>query len=235
MMGQNNFQRSALTVNHGKYYVNTTVSKNSQQNAVPPFQSFNVFVGGNVYDLFFLFTQPDTQQTYQLFVGKNLPHTVAQTNVVYGYEGLTLPFNFTPASTNDAKSGAWDSKYDPSSGILTLKTNLSQIAANYSLNAPVADAGVSLGQRYCQPATMCSWNSDRRSLSVQSERALCQLVQSNESRGSDDLRLVGSAGPSQLFESERLPAAVYRLSGAGLSGFPDHLSRRMRFKREQER
>ena len=159
MMGQNNFQRSALTVNHGKYYVNTTVSKNSQQNAVPPFQSFNVFVGGNVYDLFFLFTQPDTQQTYQLFVGKNLPHTVAQTNVVYGYEGLTLPFNFTPASTNDAKSGAWDSKYDPSSGILTLKTNLSQIAANYSLNAPVADAGVSLGQRYCQPATMCSWSS----------------------------------------------------------------------------
>ena len=159
MMGQNNFQRSALTVNHGKYYVNTTVSKDSQQNANPPFQSFNVFAGGNVYDLFFLFTQPDTQQTYQLFVGKKLPQTIAQTNVVFGYENLTLPFNFTPASTNDAKSGAWDSKYDPASGILTLKTNLSQIAANYSLNAPAANAEVSLGQRYCQPSTMCSWNA----------------------------------------------------------------------------
>jgi len=162
MMGQNNFQRSALTVNHGTYYLNTTVSKKSQENAVPPFASFNVFAGGRVYDLFFLFTKPDTQQTYQLFVGKKLPETsgkdFAATNVVFGYEGLTLPFNFTPAPANDVKSGAWDSKYDPKSGILTLTTKMSRIAGNYSLNAPVANAAVSLGQQYCQPATMCSWS-----------------------------------------------------------------------------
>jgi cell migration-inducing and hyaluronan-binding protein len=162
MMGQNNFQRSALTVNHGKYYINTTVSKNSQTGATPPFQSFNVFDGGGVYDLFFLFSKPDTQQTYQLFVGKNLPDTdgkdFAATNVVFGYEGLTLPFNFSPAPAKDMSSGAWTSKYNPNSGILTLTTKLSHIASNYSLNTTVANESVSLGQKYCQPSTMCSWN-----------------------------------------------------------------------------
>ena len=164
MMGQNNFQRSALTLNHGTYYINTTVSKKSQTRATPPFESFNVFTGGRVYDLFFLFTKPDTQQTYQLFVGKNIPETggkdFAKTNVVFGYEGLTLPFNFTPAPTNDVKSGAWDSKYNPDKGILTLTTKLSQIASNYSLNTMVPNQTppISLGQRYCQPATMCSWS-----------------------------------------------------------------------------
>ena len=162
MMGQNNFQRSALTVNHGKYYINTTVSKDSQMNADPPFVSFNAFTGGSVYDLFFLFTRPDTQQTYQVFVGKDLPETngkdFAATNVVFGYEGLTLPFNFTPAPQKDVSSGAWTSKYNSASGILTLSTKLSQIAGNYSLNTTVANEAVSLGQKYCQPSTMCSWS-----------------------------------------------------------------------------
>jgi cell migration-inducing and hyaluronan-binding protein len=156
MMGQNNFQRSALTVNHGEYYVNTTVSMASQTNG--GFQSPNVFAGGNVYDLFFLFSKPDTQQSYKLFVGKDLPQTIAQTNVVFGYEGLTLPFNFTAAPANDAKSGAWNSSYNPKSGILTLTTKLSQIASIYNLSTAVANESVSLGQKYCQPATMCSWN-----------------------------------------------------------------------------
>lgn len=164
MMGQNNFQRSALTVNHGAYYLNTTVSRKSQANAVPPFQSFNVFTGGSVYDLFFLFSKQDTQQTYQVFVGKNIPtkdnKDFAATNVVFGYEGLTLPFNFTPAPVKDVMSGAWTAKYTPSSGILTLSTNFSQIAGNYSLNATAANTKppVSLGKRYCQPATMCTWS-----------------------------------------------------------------------------
>jgi cell migration-inducing and hyaluronan-binding protein len=156
MMGQNNFQRSALTVNHGEYYINTTVSQASETSG--GFQSPNVFLGGNVYDLFFLFSKPDTQQSYKLFVGKDLPQTIAQTNVVFGYEGLTLPFNFTAAPANDAKSGAWNSSYNPKSGILTLTTKLSQIASIYSLSTAVAKESVSLGEKYCQPATMCSWN-----------------------------------------------------------------------------
>jgi hypothetical protein len=131
-------------------------------NADPPFVSFNAFTGGSVYDLFFLFTRPDTQQTYQVFVGKDLPETngkdFAATNVVFGYEGLTLPFNFTPAPQKDVSSGAWTSKYNSASGILTLSTKLSQIAGNYSLNTTVANEAVSLGQKYCQPSTMCSWS-----------------------------------------------------------------------------
>jgi len=161
-MGQNNFQRSALTVNHGEYYINTTVSKNSQTSANPPFVSVNVFTGGSAYDLFFLFSKPDTQQTYKLFVGTKLPETMgkdlAATNVVFGYESLTLPFNFTPAPKTDVASGAWTSSYNPASGILTLTTKMSQVASIYSLNTAVPNESVSLGQKYCQPATMCSWS-----------------------------------------------------------------------------
>ena len=71
MMGQNTFQRSGLTVNHGVYYIDTTVSKQTEVNAGA--QSVNVFVAGGKYDLFFLYTKPHTQQIYKLFVGQNIP------------------------------------------------------------------------------------------------------------------------------------------------------------------
>ena len=65
MMGQNTFQRSGLTVNHGVYYVDTTVSKNTQTNAGA--ESVNTFVAGGVYDLFF-FTPSRTRSRYLNFM-----------------------------------------------------------------------------------------------------------------------------------------------------------------------
>ena len=151
MMGQNNFQRSALTANHGVYYIKTTVSIDSQK--AHNFASFNTFAGGNLYDLFFLYTKADTQQTYQMFVGTGLSDTFGSTNVTFGYEGLTLPFKFTSASSADAATGAWDSKYDPGKGILTLNTNMAKIARIYDLNAKMTNRQpvITLGQQYCQP------------------------------------------------------------------------------------
>lgn len=160
MMGQNNFQRSALTASHGVYYIDTTISKKTQQDH--RFISVNTFTGGNVYDLFFLFTKRDTSQTYILFVGKGLPANWDKQpgNVNPGYEGLTLPFQFSGAGS-DGSSGAWSSSYDPSTGLLTLKLNASKIAAQYALSATVPNTkpAVSLGQKVCQPATMCTWSS----------------------------------------------------------------------------
>jgi cell migration-inducing and hyaluronan-binding protein len=162
MMGQNNFQRSALTLNDGVYYINDTVSKKSQQDN--GFQSFNVFGSSGVYDLFFLFSKPDTRQTYQVYVGEDQPKDFAKTNVTFGYEGLTLPFTFSPAPTGKATSGAWASSYTPGEkgkGILTLATNFSFIASDYNLKTLVTNEKptVPLGQQYCQPATMCTWNN----------------------------------------------------------------------------
>jgi hypothetical protein len=149
MMGQNTWQRSGLTANHGSYYINTNVSKSQLPST---FASPNFFTGGQSYDLFFLYTKADTQQTYQMYVNKGTP------TVNYGYEGLTLPFKFTKASTADAATHAWDSSYDSTTGLLKLTTDMSKIARIYALNAKVSD-NVTLGQKYCQPATMCTWNS----------------------------------------------------------------------------
>jgi hypothetical protein len=100
-----------------------------------------MFLPAGVSTLSVFFTKPDTQQTYQLFVGKNIPETsgkdFAATNVVFGYKGLTLPFNFTPAPKTDVASGAWKSSYNPAGGILTLTAKMSQLASIYSLNTAV--------------------------------------------------------------------------------------------------
>jgi hypothetical protein len=160
MMGQNNFQRSALTGNHGWYYLDTTVSKDAQ--TAHQFQSPTAFSGGGAYDLFFLYTKPSTVQTYQMFIGTGFDTSIATTNVKYGYEGLTLPFQFTQASTSDGKSGAWSSSYDPGKGILTLKTNMTKLPGIYSLSAFLPGSKTdTLGAKYCQPATMCSWSGSR--------------------------------------------------------------------------
>jgi hypothetical protein len=55
MMGQNTFQRSALTANNGTYYIDTTVSAATQM--AQGAKSINAFVGGQNYDLFFLYAK----------------------------------------------------------------------------------------------------------------------------------------------------------------------------------
>jgi hypothetical protein len=89
MGGQSTYQRSSLTVNHGTYFIDTSVSKATQSTGEaftttnicsdPPTakdkdcspRSVNVFLNGNTYDVFFLFAKPATKQTYQIYVGKD--------------------------------------------------------------------------------------------------------------------------------------------------------------------
>ena len=56
-------------------------------------------------------------------------------------------------------------KYDPVKGILTLNTNMAKIARIYDLNAKMTNRQpvITLGQQYCQPPTMCTFNgTDKR-------------------------------------------------------------------------
>src|SRR5262249_47616434 len=104
MMGQNTFQRSGLTVNHGKYYIDTTVSKAAQtkQRAV----SVNVFVGGQKYDLFFLYAKKSTAQTYTMYVGTGKPMNWGDTHVSFGYMDIATAKYTFGAATND-KQPIW--------------------------------------------------------------------------------------------------------------------------------
>jgi hypothetical protein len=93
MNGANEWQRDVLTVNNGKYFIDTTVSKDTQQKTTDlgrpgtvqdnyvecserksghcEQRSVNVFMGGKSYFLFFLFAKANTKQTYQIYVGKD--------------------------------------------------------------------------------------------------------------------------------------------------------------------
>jgi len=162
MMGQNTFQRSGLTVNHGVYYIDTTVSKQTEVTAGA--QSVNVFVAGGKYDLFFLYTKPHTKQVFKLFVGRNIPasdgKTFAQTNIKFGYVDIaTSKYTFAAANGGKLPSG-WDSTYNSQTGILTLTTEMSGIAKDYDFNTIIGNSGtLTLGQQQCEPPTMCKWDS----------------------------------------------------------------------------
>jgi hypothetical protein len=163
MMGQNTFQRSALTVNNGLYYIDTTLSKARQEGAKA--KSINVFTAKEKYDLFFLYANKNTTQTYQLFVGKDIPDSdnFEKNNVKFGYVDITTnryKFGLATPPGLGKKEGdlpaGWDSKYNSSSGILTLTTNMLSLADDFDFTKPDSSP---LGKERCQPPTMCSWTA----------------------------------------------------------------------------
>ena len=73
MAGVDGWQRSVLTANNGSYYIDTTVSKETQLTSKDLTSTagrrLNVFGKGQTYYVFFLFAKKDTKQTYQIYVG----------------------------------------------------------------------------------------------------------------------------------------------------------------------
>jgi hypothetical protein len=165
MMGQATFQRSALTVNHGSYYIDTTISK-AAQGALSP-NAFNgrgtdrINPGLGVYDLFFVYSKKSTQQTYRLFLGTGRDAGLGAANVKFGYVNIdTKLYTFKVANKGKPGEGAlpagWSSVYTPGDGYLTLKVNMKSLADAFDLTKPEKNP---LGQGLCQPPTMCAWNS----------------------------------------------------------------------------
>jgi hypothetical protein len=148
MMGQNTFQRSALTTNHGSYYIDTTVSKTAQekQGAV----SFSAFASKKKYDIFFLYSKPDTQQTYKLYVGVADPN-YATTHVKFGYVNIDNQLYTFKEEGSGSLPEKWIADYKDGYLILTVDmsgTGTSGLAKDFART-----------ESMCQPKTMCSWNS----------------------------------------------------------------------------
>jgi hypothetical protein len=152
MMGQNTFQRSALTVNHGSYYIDTTISKATQINL--KVQSVNVFTQQGKYDLFFVYAKKNTKQMYKIWVGPGRNPNLGKTNVKFGYVDIdTAKYKFQAQGTGALPAG-WSSQYvDP---YLVLNVDMNGIASDFDLTQP---KGSPLGSKICQPSTMCSWSS----------------------------------------------------------------------------
>ncbi|MFN8603017.1 MAG: hypothetical protein U0842_21325 [Candidatus Binatia bacterium] len=165
MMGQNTFQRSGLTANHGVYYIDTTVSAATQE--AQGAKSINTFVGGQKYDLFFLYAKKTTQQTYEMYVGPGKSRDYGTTNVKFGYMNIdTAKYRFGAATPPGGKSAGdlpkgWESLYDPESGYLTMTIDMDSLKDDFDLKKPV-DANdpksPTLGETLCKPKTMCRWD-----------------------------------------------------------------------------
>jgi hypothetical protein len=143
MAGQSKAQRSNLTVNGGKYYIDTTVSRDTQRTAGANF--YTVFQNSKTYYVFLLFAKPSTRQTYQLYVGKNfnLANDVQGARVTVD----TAPYNFDDKAYKDSP---WlDAKYGADGeGILTVTIDLKDQASIFAATA----AG------RCGPAGFCKAN-----------------------------------------------------------------------------
>jgi hypothetical protein len=144
MMGQSDYQRSSLTVNHGSYYIDTTVSKKKQEGAGA--RAVNVFTKGETYYLFFLYANKDTKQQYTLYVGKNFDTNALQ----FGHVSIkTGKLNGKDSFKEDlAGKGVFAPSYD--GNLLTITTDMSKIADEFET--------ASYGKSRCQPSSVCSWN-----------------------------------------------------------------------------
>jgi hypothetical protein len=140
MMGQGTGQRSNMTLNHGSYYIDTTVPATEQQKVDNP----NVFLAGHPYYLYFLYATPQFHQTYSMYIGK-VSEQEGLAAVTPGRVGVESgDYQFTPVA-----GGNWLSKkqYDPATGLLTLTVDLSQQGEEFANDRP----------DFCRPQSYCSY------------------------------------------------------------------------------
>ena len=140
MAGMDLYQRSMMTLNHGAYYVDTTVSEPEQRKTA---QSVNVFQGGETYYVFFLYAKSTTKQTYEFYVGPGLNITddvLIQRANIGGF-----PITFSPGPT-DWASVNWIKDYNTTTGILTVTVDLGSFAQEFA----------NTKNDYCQPANFCT-------------------------------------------------------------------------------
>jgi hypothetical protein len=145
MMGQGTGQRSNLTLNHGSYYIDTTVPLEDQKVVDP-----NVFLANQTYYLYFLYATAHFHQTYSLYIGK-VSEQAAFDAVTPGRIGVeSAAYSFAPVP-----GGNWitNKKYDPDTGLLTLTIDLGQQGGEF--DGDRAD--------FCQPQTYCSYKPATKS------------------------------------------------------------------------
>ena len=198
MAGVNAWQRSIMTVNNGKFYVDTTRSAESQRKdpalgapgestqtyvecseqkdakllCAP--RSVNEFIGGKTYLMFFVFAKKETKQTYQIYVGSDFKLSdfkgikVTDTNIRYNYTDWKTPWK--------AEMVGSDGKPNPKGEVLQVTVDFSQVT-DEDLNpatpllAPLQKPGAQTStpqKGNCKPASFCAWGSGKCACSLAS-------------------------------------------------------------------
>jgi hypothetical protein len=149
LMGQDKYQRSSLTTNNNRYYVDTTPSINVQDkpNATFPVTSINVFEAKKIYYLFLLFAKATTKQTYDLYVGPGFD-TTDQNQLWLTRVQLPAEYNFNKVGPiPDAKDNV---SYNSATGVLSVTLDMSKVTG---FTEDYKDAQ----KNQCQPKTFCKW------------------------------------------------------------------------------
>ena len=136
MGGQTTFQRSTMTANLGTYYLDTSVSLTTQNNekfTVETPINVNVFQGGQTYFMYFLYTQPNTQQTYQIYVGPGFDLTTD----LQGMRSLinALPMAAADITLSPTLPTGWTAHYNDSTACAGFSSNncgILQVTTNFS-------------------------------------------------------------------------------------------------------
>ena len=158
MMGQETGQRSSLTVNHGTYYIDTTLSREAQigtgcksTNPAVPCVG-NVFKANQSYYLFLIFAKETTEQTYRFYVGKDTGFDPASITMVRA-PIAQKKIKFTDIDPSTAKPVAGWLHGDPNTGVVEVRIVVKDYPGVFT---DMNDAEV----KKCQPATFCKWNAD---------------------------------------------------------------------------
>lgn len=157
MAGMNLGQRSVLTVNNGRYYIDTTISQDYQQksNELMPDTAgsrfINVFQGGKSYYLFFLFAKHDMKQTYEIYGGDGFTDA-SVSGVQVDVSTMPLPAS---AITAWSKKPFWTVKPGKRPGVLDIEVDFSKVPAELLDPRHLSSTLTDLDET-CEPHTFCS-------------------------------------------------------------------------------
>ena len=158
MMGQETAQRSSLTVNHGTYYFDTSVSKETQltqgcssNNPANPCV-VNVFKPSATYYLFLIFAKDSTKQTYRFFVGDNTDFDPSSIQMVQAQIGQN-PIVYKSKGPLPAGRARWlNNNKATANGVVEVELKVADLP-NY---AALFETGQ---QNKCKPSTYCKWEN----------------------------------------------------------------------------
>jgi hypothetical protein len=152
MMGQATGQRSTLTVNHGKYYIDDQVTMQTQQQAGAA--EYSVYQAGQTYYTYFIYGKPSLHQFYEMFVGYGLNKnqvlgSVQQYRVILN----DANYIFNPANSDPQFiTVTYDDRPLPAgTGLVTVEVNLSAYSSEFTNDTP----------SFCQPSSYCAPNGQQ--------------------------------------------------------------------------
>lgn len=163
MAGQSTGQRSTLAANNGLYYIDTTVSADTQTKVFPPAGRppsaayLSLFEADKTYYSFLVYAKPNTRQSYKIYVGKSpagdsnpfdLTTDVWPVRVdIKKQPPVFDPPAYDPQSKLKMPKN-WGKIYDPKTGILEVTMDMTD-DRNFQKEYK---AGLAEG---CEPSTFC--------------------------------------------------------------------------------